>query len=136
MLAVMMITPALADENYSRIRNKTVKTECGACHMAYQPGFLPADSWKTIMADLANHFGEDASLDPKTTNDITTYLVKHAGRKRRHKAGQPPLRITKLRWFVRKHRHEVSKRAMKRAGTMSNCIACHRGADKGYYEDD
>ncbi len=125
------------DESQARrIKNKLVKSECGECHMAFQPSFLPAESWRIIMDDLENHFGDDASVDEKDAVAITNYLVKHAGRKRRRKKGQPPLRITKLRWFVREHNHEVSRRAKRRAGTMSNCTACHRGADKGYYDDD
>lgn len=135
MLATLA-TSVQADENYGSIKDKTVKTECGACHMAYQPAFLPAQSWQAIMSDLTNHFDEDASLDAETAQKITSYLVKNAGRSRRYKKGKPPLRITKLRWFVSEHRGEVSRRAMKRAGTMSNCVACHRGAEKGYYDDD
>ena len=26
------------------------KNECGACHMAYQPGLLPTASWTRVMA--------------------------------------------------------------------------------------
>ena len=118
------------------VRDKVVKEECGACHMAYPAGFLPAESWKTIMGSLDNHFGGDASLDDQTVQHITDYLVKNASRRIRFKKGHPPLRISKLRWFVRKHKREVSRRARKRAGTMSNCTACHRGASKGYFDDD
>jgi len=118
------------------VTDKVVKEECSACHMAYPAGFLPAESWKTIMGNLDNHFGGDASLDDQTVQHITDYLVKNASRRIRFKKGQPPLRISKLRWFVRQHKWEVSRRAKKRAGTMSNCTACHSGADKGYFGDD
>ena len=132
----MAFSSANAEQNTDKNINKTVKTECGACHMAFQPRFLPAGSWQEIMADLGNHFGEDATLDKATTKEITDYLVKHAGRKRKLINGKPPIRITKLQWFVGQHRYEVSKRAKKRAGTMSNCVACHRGAEKGWFEDE
>ena len=140
LLAALALTMASTAADARHIKDTIVKEECGACHMAFQPRFLPAASWKLIMSQLDNHFDEDATLDEKTAQHITDYLTKHAGRDRRFrralKKGKPPLRITELRWFVREHRHEVSRRARKRAGTMSNCVACHRGAEKGYYDDD
>ena len=59
------LAPALAQEleRVPPVTNEAAKKECGACHMAYQPQFLPANSWRRILADLGNHFGEDASLD-------------------------------------------------------------------------
>ena len=135
--AAIMLAPLTAsadDDNYRPIRDNLVKKECGACHLAFQAGLLPAKSWKSIMNGLEDHFGEDASLDKKTARHITDYLVRNAGRDRGAKASN---RITELRWFVHEHRdHEVSARARKKAGTMANCIACHKGADKGYYDDD
>ncbi len=134
--AIIALTPlpAMADRtSYKPSNNPTFKKECGACHMAFQPGFLPANSWELIMDDLGNHFGEDASLDDETTSLIKQYLVKKAARR---VSGEPPLRITRLRWFVREHNHEVSSRAKKKAGTMSNCTSCHRGAERGYFDDD
>ncbi len=127
---------AHADKNFGRVKNETYKAECGACHLPFQPGFLSAGSWTAIMGDLSNHFGEDATLDEETRAALTNYLVDNAGRKRKTKNGQPVLRITELRWFVKEHNHEVSSRAKKRAGTMANCAACHRGAENGYFDDD
>ena len=40
--------------------------ECAACHVAFPPGMLPADSWRRLMNDLPRHFGTDASLDAAT----------------------------------------------------------------------
>lgn len=126
------------------ITNDNVKKECGACHMAFQPQFLPARSWQAIMSGLSNHFGEDASLtDPAVVQDITTYLVENAGDVgkpnawvRRIPADQAPLRITELPRWISEHSEEVSASAWKKAGTKSNCIVCHRGADQGNYVDD
>ncbi|PLX33066.1 MAG: cytochrome C [Hyphomicrobiales bacterium] len=129
---LMAMVPASADERIPVIRDMQVKQECGACHMAFQPKFLPAASWRKIMTGLDSHFGEDASLDADTARHITDYLVQHAGRNRRN-AG---IRITELNWFQREHNGEVSPRARKKAGTMANCTACHQGADQGYFDDD
>ena len=80
----------------------TLAKECGACHMVFAPEFLPARSWIALMNGLANHFGEVATLDAATKQDITGYLVAHAGDAsggnshflRGLRASQTPLRIT------------------------------------------
>ena len=50
------------------------QTECGGCHLAYPAWLLPATAWERIMGSLADHFGDDASLDPTTVLDISAYL--------------------------------------------------------------
>lgn len=103
------------------VGDQLTRKECGDCHEPYAPGNLPDGSWRNIMNNLSNHFGEDASLDDKTRRSITGYLTANAGGR-----GDAGLRITKTSWFVRKHR-EVSSRMMVRANikTMSKCSACH-----------
>ncbi len=133
-LLVFAAPVAFADgQSYTPVRDKVTKTECGACHMAFPARLLPATSWKKIMTDLSDHFGEDASLDEETTKHITDYFMKNS---EKGKFRNPAMRITELRWFVNEHNHEVSRRAKKKAGTMSNCKACHAGAERGYFDDD
>ena len=136
----LLATPALADDDMERVRPVTddlTKKECGACHMAFQPAFLPADSWRRMMNDLDNHFGESAWLPEKDARAIEAYLVENAGRPW-HGAGAPPLRITELRWWRHEHREEdeISRAAWEKAGSEANCPACHQQADRGYYDDD
>lgn len=127
------------------VTNENVKKECGACHMAFQPAFLPARSWQALMSDLSNHFGEDASLtDAAVAKDITDYLVSNAGDAggtsngwvRRIPKNQSPLRISETPVWVREHSDEVSAAAWKKAGSKANCVACHQAADRGIYEDE
>ncbi len=112
------------------------REECGACHLAYPPRFLPAESWRALMAGLADHFGEDASLAPATAAAIESYLVAHARTRRVRADRWPPLRISELRWFRHEHEEEVSPRAFRRAGTWANCGACHRDAERWRFDDD
>lgn len=106
--------------------NAAYKAECASCHVAYPPQLLSAASWKQIMAGLDKHFGSDASLEPALAREIGQFLADHAGRKR---AGNG-LRITETRWFRKEHRNEIP------AGkNPADCAACHRGAEKGIYED-
>lgn len=121
------------------VTDKTTAAECSACHMAYPPAFLPKRSWQKIMSDLANHFGEDASLDASTARHIEKYLVANSPRDIRGvKSGETPMRITELRWFAHEHGRRTRKRAETNPniGSLSNCTACHRGAERGYFEDD
>ncbi len=119
--------------------NATYEAECGACHLAYPAGFLPAASWSAIMATLPDHFGEDASLPPEQTTEIADYLQANAGRGPQGlDSANPPLRISELPWFVGEHGSKLVARAKAdpKIGTMSDCIACHRGAAQGIFEDD
>jgi hypothetical protein len=111
--------------------------ECAACHMAYPAGMLPASSWERLMANLPKHFGVDASLEPAQLKQLTPWLVSHAGTVRRIAENPPEDRISRSPWFTRQHR-EVSADAWKRASikSASNCMACHRGADKGDFDED
>ncbi|MDZ4210776.1 MAG: cytochrome C, partial [Methylotenera sp.] len=53
------------------VANAKWKAECGSCHMLYHPGLLPERSWNKMMAGLDKHFGENASLDTATRDEIT-----------------------------------------------------------------
>ena len=90
-----------------------------------------------MMGELDQHFGTDASLSPADTLEITNYLVKHASN--RWTANTAPLKITDSEWFKTKHRAgEINPAVWKRESikSRSNCIACHRDADKGEFDED
>jgi hypothetical protein len=115
--------------------------ECSACHLAFPAGFLPKRSWTAIMADLTNHFGEDASLPPASVAAIEGYLLENAGDAgkkpnnwvRRIPAKETPLRISELKLFMGIHGGEVSPAAFKKAGSKANCTFCHRQAEQGSF---
>ena len=119
--------PAIVDAKWA--------SECSACHVAYPARYLPADSWRAIMAGLDKHFGSNASLDPATAREITAYLEKNAST-RRHHAGKPVLRITETRWWRSEHR-EIAARHWKnpKVKSRADCEACHTTADKGDFSE-
>lgn len=115
------------------------KAECAACHVAYPPALLPAESWQRLMGGLDKHFGVDASLDAATTQAIGDWLASRAGTYRkvqRERTAPPQDRITRSAWFVREH-DEVPRATWQRADVRSpaNCSACHRQADQGLYDE-
>jgi len=131
----------------SAVSNKLYATECSACHFAYQPGWLPAKSWKKMMGSLDDHFGENAELDQQTNNQITQYLVAESAdvqpnRKsqkilRSIRENETPLRISTLRYMLNKH-DEIPDRLIKgnpKVGSRANCIACHTGASEGSFNE-
>ncbi|CDK99369.1 Diheme cytochrome c [Magnetospirillum gryphiswaldense MSR-1 v2] len=147
LLALPFASAARAGDDWvPPVTDPLVKKECGTCHMAFQPAFLPARSWNKMMDTLADHFGEDASLPADKAAAIRAYLTQNAGdvvgqgrarKYMRHVAGgDAPQRITENPDFIRKH--QLPERVWKdpKVVTKSNCPACHVGADRGFYEDD
>jgi nitrate/TMAO reductase-like tetraheme cytochrome c subunit len=130
---------AYADNDYIRplSQSKAYQAECASCHMAYQPGLLPAQSWQRIMNNLPNHYGSDASLDSATIKEISTWLIDNAGTYEH--VSNPPKddRITESTWFKRKHR-KIGEEVWLRASIKSpaQCMACHSAAANGNYDDD
>lgn len=110
---------------------KPYAAECGTCHLAYPPRMLPARSWKTLLGNLGDHFGQNAEVDAATAKQLEAFLVANAGR---DTPGPTPLRITGLRWWVKEH-DELSPSVFQRKAITSpaNCAACHPGANQGAF---
>lgn len=130
------------------VNNTLYRSECGTCHYAFPPGFLPARSWNKLMAGLSDHFGENAELDPDTLQTLTEYLVANSADKVQTRRSikfmdslptnnSTPLRISEVPYFVRKH-DEVPARLITgnpKVGSLSNCIACHTRAEAGSFAE-
>ena len=93
---------------------------------------LDAASWSAVLAGLEQHFGVDASVDPKTLEPIRAYLASTARSKPTAADGVPLLRITETRWFRHEH-DEVPGRLWKEPDAVkpADCAACHRSAARG-----
>jgi nitrate/TMAO reductase-like tetraheme cytochrome c subunit len=120
-----------------RTQLPSYKQECAACHMAYPPGFLPAESWRKIMSTLPKHYGVDASVDDLVLlKEISGWLETNAGTYKRSGEVTASGRITDSTWFIRKHR-EITPDTWKRLAikSASNCIACHAGAERGNFNE-
>ncbi|MDT8448275.1 MAG: cytochrome b/b6 domain-containing protein [bacterium] len=120
--------------------------ECGACHFAFPPNLLPQRSWEEMVANLEDHFGDDASLDEEGTVRLRNYLLAGAAERSDSEAAyyltrkigptQKPQRITELPYWDFRHQ-EISEETFKTAPIRNriNCIACHRLALFGSFED-
>ena len=131
---------------FAPVANAVVKEECGSCHLPFAPSMLPASSWTRMMANLKDHFGDDATVDPKLAAEITAYLVANAGDQGGQRYGNKllrnvsstnaPLRITELPKWVSEHRKVPDwEWKHKDVRTKANCAACHTNAELGYYDE-
>ncbi len=130
--------PAFAQQAPGMVAGaKTWAHECGACHMAYPPFFLPARSWSKLLDHLSHHFGEDASLDPATTSKIKKFLMANAADSpsgnpeilRGLPASVTPVRITDMPFWRRIHGWLLGPGVGSGPGirTAAKCNACHNG---------
>ncbi|MEZ5844125.1 MAG: cytochrome b/b6 domain-containing protein [Hyphomicrobiaceae bacterium] len=116
--------------------------ECGACHAPHHPSLATAATWRGIFKGLGDHFGDDASLDPATTEALTSYVIANAAERwdtqaanrLRQTSPTDPLRITATPGWARLHRH-VPDATFKRksVGGRVNCASCHADAAKGWF---
>lgn len=96
------------------------------------------------MTGLDDHFGEDASLDSDTIKTISAYLDKYASETWDTEAAnnlrtvslKNPLSITATPYWQRRHKG-VDKNVFEQIniGSKGNCVACHRDADSGRFDD-
>ena len=135
------------EERYlKKVNHPVYKEFCGDCHFAYQPELLPSASWKRILANLDDHFGEAVEIDDESKRAISDYLTSNGAEKSSAKRAvkimrsigtQIPLRITEIKYIKDKH-HEIASDILNREsiGSLSNCSACHMTAENGIYDED
>jgi len=126
-------------------KNAVYENACASCHMLYMPTLLPARSWKQMMGELDNHFGDNAEMNAKDTAEVSAYLQAHAGDKVDNhyavamtnllKDGETPSRITDTAYY--KFLHDVVSPAMvtgnPKVTSYARCSACHHEALGGRF---
>jgi hypothetical protein len=153
LLSAIVAAPVTLADRDSRgpdvapVTNKLYQQECGSCHMAYQPGLLPARSWETTMRGLASHFGDNAELGAEERQAISEYLTANAADRAREKRArkiadslgrvEAPPRITDTPYIRRKH-DEIPVRLVKdnpNVKSLAQCNVCHTHAERGSYRE-
>jgi len=161
LLGVMLAGPAVAAEyeygwkvprvyiprDVAPVNNEEYKTECGACHMPYPPGFLPARSWHALMGRLDKHFGDDAELPEDQRQRLLSYMEGAAADKVREKGStrvmqrmapdQTPLRLTDTAYLRLRHRNVLPRfiQGNPKVKGFSDCSACHTRANEGFFNE-
>lgn len=142
----MWITPGVAaPKTFPPITDAGYLKECGSCHMAYPPEFLPARSWTRVLGSLQDHFGDSAQLDAAMQQRIHDYLVAHAADKAQNEhsfaimhslnASEAPLRITATPYVAGIHAAVLDPvwGGNPRPKTLAECSVCHLQAPVGDY---
>ncbi|MGE3536338.1 MAG: diheme cytochrome c [Candidatus Tectimicrobiota bacterium] len=148
MIAVLTVSAASGDERVPPVAEPVFRQECSTCHTLFPPQFLPQRSWRKLFETLEDHFGENASLGEPQRQAVLDVLLAYAadgpkagrmGRKFAQSiaAGQTPLRITETPYWLQKHREIPAARwSSPQVKSKVNCLACHKDAEEGIYEDD
>ncbi|MGB5964585.1 MAG: diheme cytochrome c [Sulfurimonadaceae bacterium] len=128
-------------------QQKSYVKECGSCHIAYQPEFLPSRSWDKMMGGLEDHFGVDATVGAEEGKILSAYLRENAADSKRVGkhfaktaasigANDAPLRISDTPYFKKEHRGIPQKYIdQKEVKSIANCNACHQKAASGDYRE-
>ena len=125
--------------------NPVYEKECGSCHFAYQPGWLPERSWRRLMGSLGSHFGENAEINAATRDSLTSYLASRAAdratnlRSRELMAaippGETPISVTKVLYVGGIHGGflDPNFKGKPEAKTLAQCPLCHQRAHRGWF---
>lgn len=114
------------------------KQECGSCHIAYAPFLLPKSAWDSMMSDLENHFGDDASLEEETHARIAVFLEKYANdvldTKFTQQKESEEIAISQTPYWEVAHR-KLNPKIFKTEAIKSkaNCQTCHKDAESGIF---
>jgi len=127
-------------------KNDVWEEACSECHLAFHPSLLPARSWKLMLEQQEDHFGDDLVLDEDTITELLNYANAYSADLEQTEpawrmnsniaANDTPLRITEVSYWKRKH-DEITDDVWKRdiIKSKTNCGACHLDAKQGTFED-
>ncbi|PLY09672.1 MAG: hypothetical protein C0625_00270 [Arcobacter sp.] len=129
-----------------KVQNELFVTECGSCHTLYTPNLLPKKSWRLIMSDLENHFGDDASLEKEDNISILNFLLKNSAEESTKEVSFKILDSIKNKDIIAisdtvfwKHTHKDIPKTLfshEQIKSKANCKACHLDIEKGLIEDE
>ncbi|MBF0611378.1 MAG: hypothetical protein G8345_13315 [Magnetococcales bacterium] len=120
------------------------KSACGECHWSFHPSLLPNSSWQFMLSNLNDHFGDDATLDGQSLQQVGEFLNANASHtwdteaanRFRKVSATDPSRITATSFWRKKHRAFSDETFSNKAvASKINCPACHRDADNGRFDD-
>lgn len=137
----ILLRPSAQDfftQDSNKIAFEEYKQECGSCHIAYAPFLLPKVAWDSMMSDLENHFGDDASLEEDAHTAILGFLEKYSSldTKFSHKIARDStiLAISQTPYWEDAHR-KLNPKIFKTEAIKSkaNCQTCHKDAESGIF---
>jgi hypothetical protein len=123
----------------------TYEKECGGCHFAYQPQWLPERSWRKLVGSLGQHFGDNAEIKGGARDAVLEYLVNnsadHVDTWRSREVleaiprGETPTSITRVLYVGGIHGGflDPNFKGTPQVKTLSQCPVCHIRAERGSF---
>jgi cytochrome b len=120
------------------------ESECSDCHALYHPSLRSSANWASVMDNLSDHFGEDASLNETSRLEIKKFLMENDASTfdtevshRIGRAADETLRMTDTKYWKKRH-HDIDDALFKskEVGSKINCTKCHKDAVIGRFDDE
>jgi hypothetical protein len=150
--SIVLALSLLSTSNAFHVKpvDKSLEEGCVDCHFVYQAEFLPERSWIKMFeeGELKDHFGKEVLLSKDLKENLLQYYVENSSDRENSKAQkkingsiQPdstPLRVSKVPYIWSKHDDLKEEMFLKneKVKSYANCVACHRDAEKGEFEED
>lgn len=110
------------------------------------PQALPKHSWVSLMSDLENHFGDDASLNEEDHQNILSFLLANSAETSTKEysvkildsiGNNDIIAISQTNFWKNEHK-KIPQTVFehKEIKSKANCKACHSDIEKGLIEDD
>jgi len=130
--AVACVQATARDDVWRPAQDNTAwRSECASCHVRFPPSLLTADEWLDIMVNLDQHFGVDASLEPRVRGEISEYLRQNGASNQSSGRRDAVPRITTTAWFEAHHQGAIRLWRKGRVKLLSDCGSCHKEAGAG-----
>ncbi len=119
--------------------------ECGGCHFAYQPGWLPERSWRKLMASLDQHFGDNAELKLTVHDAVLAYLLAGSAERATNQRSREilkaigptntPITVTDVLYVGGIHGGFLNPafKGKPEVKTLAQCPVCHTRAENGWF---
>lgn len=102
---------------------------CSGCHIPLPPAVLPTETWKTILENPLDHYGEQVDTLVRLTQVLIWNYVSRYSRNLAKEEVQPEF-IAQSRYFKALH----PKVNLPNPTTHRSCVACHPNAIKFDYQ--
>ena len=101
---------------------------CSSCHIALPPAIFPTETWRQLLLDLDNHYGQKLKPIIRPTILIMWEYFQYFSRPLQEEE-DTPYRISESRFFKALH----PKVDLPRSVSYRTCITCHPGTNQFDY---
>lgn len=126
-IATVTGTVDIVPERY-RLGQQLYLENCGSCHVALPPEVMPTDTWRQLLLDLNEHYGN--SVEPILRPSLLAMwsYIRQFSRPLKEKEATP-YRLTQSRYFKALHPQVKFPETVR----PSTCVSCHPGVPQYDY---